>query len=70
MSTIVVAISVTWTGPFTATTIPSPTGARTLATGDNAINAIAEDTRRRIKDLFEAVDPAANAHTTVTSTVT
>lgn len=70
MSTIAIAITATWAGPFTATTIPSPTGSRTLATGDDAINRLAEQVRVYVKDMFEAVDPAANAHVTVTSTVT
>jgi hypothetical protein len=69
MSTIAVAITVTYTGAG-ASTIPSPTGNRTMAATDKYITDLAEDVRRQIKDQFQGIDSAADAHTTVADTVT
>jgi hypothetical protein len=69
MSTIVFDIAVTYTG-LTATTIPSPTGNRTVATGDDTLRGIAEQVRRYIANQFLAVDPQADTHTAVVATIT
>jgi hypothetical protein len=72
MSTIAIAITVTYTGKTASTlpTLPPQTGTRTIAATDKYITDLAEDVRRRVKDQFQGIDPNSNANTTVAVTVT
>lgn len=73
MSTIAVAATATWTGGFTASTLPpSQAGGstRTMAATDRAITDIAERFRQEIAQELSGIDKDALLHTTVTITVT
>jgi hypothetical protein len=80
MSTIVIRVDVTWTttsaGGYTKTTLPANpaagiNSARTLDFPDPALQAIAEEARKKVVQLVQALDPNANANCTIsTSTVT
>ena len=67
MATIVLAIGITVTSAMTATTIPSPTGNRTIATGDKWVTDLAEDVRRIVASQFGGVLSNANVATTITT---
>lgn len=72
MSNVAIAVTVTFHTALTASTLPGNAGAatRTIAATDRAITDLAEATRRKVRDLFQAIDPNADANTTVAVTVT
>jgi hypothetical protein len=67
---IAIAITVTDNASVTKTTIPSPTGNRTMAATDKWVTDLAEKTRQLVVQQFQAIDPAANTNITVGVTVT
>ncbi len=73
MSTIVVDVSVTYTGSFTKSaipTLPPQTGTRTMSASDPAITDLAERTRKFISNMLQGLDSNADRNTTVVVTVT
>lgn len=74
MSTIAIAITVTYTG-FSKTTLPPAASdrtatARSMAATDKAITDLAEYTRQKVVQEFLGIDSNANTNTTVAVTVT
>jgi hypothetical protein len=70
MSTIAFAFTVTYTGPYTKTTLPGSVlsgGSITLDYPDKALSAIAEVLRKSIANEFLAIDPNADVNTTLTT---
>jgi hypothetical protein len=70
MSTIAFATTITYTGNYTKTTLPGSVlsgGSVTLDYPDPALQAIINDLRLKIADLFLAIDPNANVNTTITT---